>query len=252
MSTTMKKLKCRVHGGYFTVPARRGRPPVKCTEDNKCDAQTVAIPKQPQRRSNPQAAAASTAQRGAESSKTPTSAATPASVNVSATGERATWVANKAASTKEINRLFRQLIELGWEAKRAWLDENHAEITATRGEEMIWIVVKAGMVIEQQYSLWNFDKPSLNRKPAHNLPFDPDEIGDRELARLLIGTKVTWYNKLSGKEEHGVCGKATLKIEHGYNARGDEVPGERIVKFVDPDRQHFVAFRLDALLKVGK
>lgn len=257
MSTTMKKLKCRVHGGYFTVPARRGRPPVKCTEENKCDAQTVAIPKQPQRRSaNPQASEGTksnpTVGYGPALPKMPTSAATPASSNASATGERAIWVANKAASTKEINRLFRQLIELGWEAKRAWLDDVHAEITATRGEEMIWIVVKAGTVIEQQYSLWNFDKPSLNRKPAHNLPFDPDEIGDRELVRLLIGTRVTWYNKLSGKEEHGVCGKETLKIEHGYNARGDEVPGERIVKFVDPDRQHFVAFRLDALLKVGK
>lgn len=244
----LKRLKCRDHGGYFDVEARRGRPPVRCTEDNKCDAQTIAV--QPRQR---RTGSATQAHINEAQSKTPTSVVIPVQKTASeGTRQNASWVANKAATTKEINRLFRQVIELGWSAKRAWLDDNHAEITATRGEEMLWIVVKAGMAIEQQYSLWSFDKPSLNNKPAHNLPFDPNEIGDGELVRLLIGTKVTWHNRLSGKDEDGVCGKDTLKIEHGYNSRGDEVPGERIIKFVDPVRQHFVAFRLDALLKVGK
>lgn len=246
-----KRIKCRTHGGYFTVEARRGRPPVKCTEDNKCDAQTVAAPTKA--RTVPTSRGNRVMHPAGAQSTTPTSGAPTARSTVSANGSQsANWVEVKAATTKEINRIFRHVIELGWDAKRAWLDDNHAEITATRGDEMLYVVVTGGKAIHEQYSLWHFDKPSLNRKPAHNLPFDPDEIGDAELARQLVGTRVTWYNKLSGREEHGVCGKETIKIEHGYNSRGDEVPGERIVKFVDPDRQHFVAFRLDALLKVGK
>lgn len=31
-----KAINCRTHGGVFTIEARRGRPPVRCTEDNPC------------------------------------------------------------------------------------------------------------------------------------------------------------------------------------------------------------------------
>ena len=34
---TMKAIQCREHGGVFHIPARRGRPPVRCSEDNRCD-----------------------------------------------------------------------------------------------------------------------------------------------------------------------------------------------------------------------
>lgn len=34
----MKSITCREHGGTFTVLPRRGRPPVRCTEDNRCTA----------------------------------------------------------------------------------------------------------------------------------------------------------------------------------------------------------------------
>jgi hypothetical protein len=242
-----KRIKCRAHGGWFTVEARRGRPPVKCTEGNKCDAQTIQSSSPTKARTAQQTMPVQERQ-----SRTLTSVATHVRSNASATGDRAEWVEGRAATTKEINRLFRQVIELGWDAKRAWLDETHAEITAVRGEEMLYIVVTGGQTIHQQYSLWHFDKPSLNARPAHSLPFDPDEIGDGELARLLVGTKVTWYNRLSGKEETAYCGKESIRIEHGYNALGDELPGERVIKFIDADRLNFRAFRLDALLKVGK
>jgi len=249
----MKRIKCRTHGGFFTVEARRGRPPVKCTEDNKCNAQTIDKAPSTKARTGQQALADSPTHRVEGQSKTRTSVVTDAPSSASETSPQgASWVASKAATTKEINRLFRQVIELGWDATRAWIDDNHAEITATRGEEMLYIVVTKGAVLSQTYSLWHFDKPSLNGKPAHNLPFDPDEIGDGELARFLVGMKVTWYNRLSGKEESGYCGRENIRIEHGYDARGDEIPGQRVIKFIDADRRNFRAFYLDALLKVGK
>lgn len=243
MST--KRIKCRVHGGYFTVEARRGRPPVKCTEDNECDAQKVPS-------TSARTGSSSLGKRMAEhASKTPTSDATRATVNASGSSDRANWSEARQATVREINRIFTELSKLGWTAQRSWADKSTAEITATRGEEMIYVTVVNGTAT-MQYSLWSFDKPAANKRPATNLPFDPDEIGDGELARYLVGSRVTWYNRLSGKEETAICGKESIRIEHGFNARGDEIPGERIIKFVDADEMSFRAFRLDQLLKVGK
>lgn len=240
----MKKLKCRDHGGWFMVAPRRGRPPVRCSEDNKCDAQTVATTK-------PRTANLNTRMVD-HASKTRTSDATAVRENALDSVVSANWEINRRATLAEINRVFHELTVQNWTAKRGWINDLTAEITATRGEEMLYIVVKAGMVIQQDYSLWGLEKPSVNGKPKSNLPFDPDEIGDGELARYLVGSKVTWFNRLSGKEETGYCGKDTIKVEHGYNAKGDEMPGERIIKFIDADKLHFTAFRLDQLLKVGK
>jgi hypothetical protein len=239
----IKKIKCRTHGGFFTVEARRGRPPVKCTEDNKCDAQTIA--------KAPSTVKPVKLFSHAAPSMTRTSAATDAHENASDSDGNANWQAGRQATVKGINRIFTELSKLGWNAKRSWADKSTAEITATRDDEMIYVTVTNGQS-SMQYSLWSFDKPQENGKPVSKLPFDPDEIGDRELVRLLAGVKVTWYNRLSGKEEHAYCGAVAIRVEHGYNARGDEMPGERIIKFTDPDDKHFKAFRLDQLLKVGR
>lgn len=248
----MKRIQCREHGGYFMVEPRRGRPPVRCTEENQCDAQRVPTGKV---RTPGQRLAAELPDRYAPvvgPSKTRTLAATPVNTSASDTAGNVSWEANRRATLKECNRIFHEVVALGWETKRGWVNNTTAEITATRGEEMLYVVIKAGIVIQQDYSLWSFDKPSTNGKPKSNLPFDPDEIGDRELAQYLVGNKVTWYNRLSGKEETGFCGKESIHVEHGYNVRGDEMPGERIIKFIDADELHFRAFRLDSLLKVGK
>lgn len=242
-----KKIKCREHGGYFRVEVRRGRPPVRCTEENSCDAQTIAQPK----RGNQAAVRTGRATVVAAQSKTPTSAATPASASASAKGDRANWVEGRAATTKKINEIFKELIVLGWDARRSWIDNTSAELTATRGIEMLYVVVTNGKA-NTQYSLWDFEKPSTNGKPESKLPFDPDEIGDAELARYLVGNKVTWYNRLSGKTEDAFCGTDNIRVEHGYNAKGDEMPGERVIKFVDADQLKFRAFRLDSLIKVGR
>jgi len=251
----LKRIKCRDHGGFFMVESRRGRPPVRCTEENECDAQKVPSAKT-RTGSNAVAVAMLTAGRAqmaesGEPSKTRTSAVTAAPESASATGGRANWVERKKATTREVNRIFHLLAERGWEVKRSWLTDDTADLVATRDEEMAYYAIRDGKVIHEQYSLWSFDKPSLNGKPAHNLPFDPEEIGDRELVRVLAGMKIKWYNRLSGKEEEGFCG-TEVRVEHCFNGKGDEVPGERIIKFIDPDRKHFMAFRLDQLLKVGK
>ena len=243
-----KRLKCRTHGGYFSVEARRGRPPVNCTEENECDAQKIPTTK---RGTAAQPSLDRRMVTHASNPKTATSDATPALTTASGTPDRAAWVNARAATAAEINRIFRELVVLGWDAKRAWVDKSTAEIIAIRGIEMLYVTVTNG-VASTQYSLWDFEKPFTNHKPVSKLPFDPDEIGDRELARLLVGTKVTWYNRLSGKEETGYCGSDRIVVEHSYNPKGDELPGERIVKFVDADARNFRAFRLDQLLKVGK
>ena len=33
----MKVIQCREHGGSFEIESRRGRPPVRCTDENPCD-----------------------------------------------------------------------------------------------------------------------------------------------------------------------------------------------------------------------
>src|SRR5688572_33224593 len=42
---TVKRVKCREHDGWFKVVVKPGRPPVRCMEDNKCDAVTETISK---------------------------------------------------------------------------------------------------------------------------------------------------------------------------------------------------------------
>jgi hypothetical protein len=227
------------------VAPRRGRPPVRCTEDSKCDAQT--IDKAP-------STGSSLGKRMAHHAGLPqtrTSAATAVNSTASVTVEHADWGTRRTETLKRTNVIFHELIELGWNAKRGWVDKGTAEITATRGIEMLYVTVQDGTATSR-YSLWDFDKPAMNNKPESNLPFDPDEIGDGELARMLVGTKVTWYNRLSDRTETAVCGRNGVRIEHGYNVRGDEVPGERIIKFIDAKGHGFGAFRLDALIKVGR
>lgn len=38
-----KSVKCREHNGTFRIEVRRGRPPVKCTENNPCDVVAVNV-----------------------------------------------------------------------------------------------------------------------------------------------------------------------------------------------------------------
>jgi hypothetical protein len=145
-----------------------------------------------------------------------------------------------------------QLVAQGWEVQGSAKGEL-VTISAHRGEELLSIVWKDGVAIDQNYSLWSVDKPSKNGEvPPHSLPFDPDWAPDSEVAAHLVGMKVTWWNRISGKEEHGVCGHGTISIEHRYDGAGHEIPSERLIKFLDGAGGNFRLIQLGQLLKVGK
>lgn len=148
-----------------------------------------------------------------------------------------------------------QLEAVGWTVKgRAWIEnasENShaAQVTASRGAELLVITWFNGVLSSQEYSLEHL-KPSDNGFPPSELHFNPDELTDSELVRMVKGMKVTWWNTLASSKEHAtVVGNVT--VEHIFFTNGDEDNSKRIVKFVDRDAGGFKAFNVAALLKVG-
>lgn len=169
------------------------------------------------------------------------------------------------------------LTPLGWEVKgRAWTENESegtlcAQITAHRGTELLVITWTATKSIDggeylitsdQQYNLWNTDKPSENRKPTHTvengrpkrlpkLPFNPALISDKELIQALAGQRVKWANRLRTTAEEAIVSPERIQIDHTYNGNGDSIPSERIIKFADFGGGGFRAFHLSALLSIG-
>jgi hypothetical protein len=241
-----RKFKCREHGGWVVMPIRRGRPPVRCTDEFQCDAIKVEKPV-----TRAESVAKLTHDRHLRKPKV---TATALNGSRSEPKPRSTS-GGKAASIAQAQRAREELEPLGWTVSgKAWEIEEglgYATVTAARNDELLTLTWLNGTIQHQQYSLWSIDKPSANGKPESNLPFDPDEVPDTELAQLLVGTKVTWFNRLARSNESAICGKDTLTIEHILTGTGDETPGERIIKFVDAAGQGFRAFRLDQLIKVG-
>lgn len=248
----MKTIRCREHGGTFTIESRRGRPPVRCSPENPCTN------------------AAAVTRQDVVSRKT---ASVPRQVAVKIREEvkqaAETFVAAKPAVTVPEQRkpaprvnesvvaaqAAREMLEpLEWAtAGKGWTDErgmSHATLTCTRGSELLVLTWEAGTLTHQNYTLWDVRKPSNNGMPAHSLNFDPDETSDRELARQLAGMRVTWWNRISRKEETAIVGDR-LEIKHVYSGKGDETPGERIITFADHSGTGFRSFRVDALISIG-
>lgn len=264
----LQKLSCEAHGGYFYREPKRGQKPKNCGGNNAvCDAATNApVEQEPQTRKRRGARkddfgarvvrdteAAQEPQTHVVKSRAAEVASTIKNRRVEASQRKAP-ARNGANPSLSKGKAAKELLEAqGWTvAGKAWEDESGgkwASVTGARGEELVTLAWLNGEVQEQTYSLWNLDKPSANGKPASHLPFDPEEVGDQRLAQILSGASVTWYNKLSGKEETGVIGDK-VTVEHLYNGEGDETPGARIIKFIDHTLGHFKAFRLDQLLKV--
>lgn len=147
-----------------------------------------------------------------------------------------------------------QLEPLGWTVTGTASFEGEdglARITGSRGDELIIIVWRNGLVASQEYILWNTDVPKKNNAPARKLPFDPDEMTDAELVRVIAGMKVTWWNKLGTFAETAIVSKDNVKITHAYSGTGDETPADRVITFVDMNGEGFRSFRVGALLKVG-
>lgn len=262
-----KAIQCNVHGGMFKIPVRRGRPPVKCSEDNPCDMVKKSRPttntgarKARQdartRPETPRQASKRTRNVKAAEKATETREALPATKTRPTAGP----VTVKHNPSIVLARKAKEQLEpLGWNLKgRQWTDESEdawAEVTGTRGEETIAIRWVNGKFESQDYSLWNADKtPGQNGMSATalkvraRLPFDPDEMSDTELAKELAGRRVTWWNRIAQNTEDAIIGDK-LKIEHTYTG-GNETA--RQIHFVDatPNHGKFRAFNVDALMKV--
>lgn len=217
----MKTLQCRAHGGTFKIGPKRGRDPVNCGGNwpDCTRVKTIEI----------------------QGRKLQVEKSSPVDVlqpwsRAKAMLEALEWVCKGRGYKDHYNgRDNAQLVEL----------------TAVRGVEVISMLWVNGELISQDYTLWASEKTSLNGKPADSLTFNPDECTDRELVRALAGMKCTWWNVLGQKTEEAYIAAESIKIEHAYNGKGDESPGDRIVKFIEQGGAGFRAFRVAALLKVG-
>jgi hypothetical protein len=231
-----QRLHCEAHGGYFYRVPKRGRVPRNCGGSNPgCDAATVSPAE--------------------EDVPTVSEGHTQALKRAVKGPERSTAARNGSNPSLDKGQAAKALLEVQeWTVTgKAWTDEDNsrwASVTGARGEEMLHIVWRDGEVQDQVYNLWNLDTPSKNGRPNAHLPFDPDEIPDNELARILVGVKVRWWNKLGGMEETAIIGK-DLQISLKWSGTGDAFPAARVISFVDAETKMYRAFRLDQLIKVG-
>lgn len=283
-----KQQLCRTHGGYFSIPIKRGRPPVNCSEDNVCDAatnrrktSTQATGKanggrRPAKVANAQSVrnTVQKPRRQDQKPSVPTKAQQLAAAVTKRTGvpvkavRGSSTVATPAVvsnnpSIRWASEAKRLLEPQGWKVQgRAWseMEDDHkafyASLIATRGEETISFLWRDAKLVSQDYKMWDTDKPSENGMPRKRLDFDPDEMSDAALIKRLSGRKVIWWNRLGKSTEHAVIPHGSdkrVKVEHLLNGNGDEEA--RVVTFVDGTNGYsatgFRSFHVSALLKVS-
>lgn len=262
----MKTITCRAHGGTFTVESVRGRPPVSCGGPNdECDKATdelEAMSVLELRRLAKREGYSSITRLTTKASLIPAirtqrlkdaQAAEP----IAEAEPRPLPVTPPSNPTLEMAKTAKaRLVPLGWVCKgRGWTHEEtgaqHAELVCTRGEELLLMHWAASTLVSQSYSLWNTIKPEVNGKPPGNLSFDPGELADQELIRKLSGMAVVWWNSLGQNQMKAIVSGTKIQIEHAYDGKGNELPGDRMVKFNDQADGGFRAFRVAALLQVG-
>jgi hypothetical protein len=252
----MKRITCRVHGGTFVIEPKRGRPPVKCNDDNPCSALTGnrKVPAQkgsPAARTRAQVVDAGVAANRRKASPLPQALQAPVKPPQSVP-EPLPEVPASVAKALETKAL---LEPQGWtcHAKRTG-DGKGVEFHASRGIERIAIVISTnGTVVFQEYTLWDTQKPSTNEMPpgARKLPFNPDEMTDKELVSMLKERTVVWWNRISKKEESATI-PAKVQVTHTFNGHDDEVPADRVITFVDMMGGGFRTFRQGALMRLDK
>lgn len=268
----LKPLTCRTHGGIFKVERRRGRPPVKCTPDNKC---TRANGEQVTDRAETKRVIKDAKSNGA--SVTVKTEYKTQAVN-SRAAETASKIKNNRARKAKTRRdrkpqpvvtvqnpslplalaAKERLTALGWQVKGKGGTDGAAVITAVRGEELLTITWQDGKKTDQQYSIWDTLRPAENGhgQPGTQVKFSMEEISDKELADLIRGQKVTWWNRLGSSQETAVVSAKSIKVEWIFKTdddghHEDPTPLDRILTFVDPSGGGYRSFRLGALLKVG-
>lgn len=257
----MKKISCRDHkGGVFTIPPRKGRPPVRCTEENPCTATRPATREEVSAKvlkANSKARGKASESRTAPIPRIVSGEDTRPSIHPTKqpkfrASEEAKASHGREKSLELAKKAKAQLVSVGWEVQGS-AKGDVVNITATRGDELLSMSWKDGVAFDAYYSLWSVDKPSSNGVvPPHSLPFDPEWATDGEVAAHIVGNKITWWNRISGKEEKGVCGHDTISIEHRFDGAGHEIPSERLIKFLDGAGGNMRLIQLGQLLKVGK
>ncbi len=222
----LRRKQCRSHpGGIFSYQAKRGRQPVRCTEDNPCDK----------------------ADQPAESNRERQLAQ-----SITRPAERAPVVQKEGNPSLILAKEAKSLLEAaGWVCKgRAGQDATAwAHLACSRGDETLVMLWENGELISQNYAM-EFVKSSDNGYPDSELRFNPDELTDSELVRMIKGMKVTWWNTIAGAKESAIVG-GTVTVEHIFRDNGDEDNSKRIVKFLDHGGGGFRAFHVGALVKVG-
>lgn len=283
-----KQQLCKTHGGYFSIPVKRGRPPTHCSDGNVCDRarksnrvvtkDNTATAAEKRRATSPGATARAVVKRNAHPETPPRKPVRKARANVreeapqKATRNRpeaSNAVVSHNPSVPLAYEAKRLLEPQGWKCQgRAWMEAPDpasgyetgdmiafASLIGTRGEEKITFLWRNRKLVSQEYSMWNSDKPSENGMPRRRLDFDPEEMSDAALIKRLSGRKVFWWNTLGKSAEsatipHG-AGKR-VKVEHLLDGNGIEEA--RVVTFVDASgngSSGFRSFHVSALLKVN-
>lgn len=263
-----KQTQCKEHGGMFRVPVKRGRPPGQCNPQNPCTmartkkttakttsggtvrpSRAEAVAKRP---TETRKGGVVGAQERATRPRKVTPRTEPAKKATKSTPEASDVVVTHNPSIV-LAKHARDLLEpQGWELHgRAWTDEEDAwaEVTGNRGSESIAIRFVNGKFYSQDYSLWDAEKtPGQNGMPKANLPFDPYEMSDGELAKELAGRKVTWWNRIGKNQETAIIGNK-FQIHHYYEGTDES---SRQVTFVDQTngQYKFRSFNVDALMRV--
>lgn len=269
-----KSLPCRLHGGTFTIEAKRGRPPVKCGGDYPECSKAGATEKPARVRGSKTrpakpltevhspterrkaVAAAQKPRRRVETAQvveeTPEEVSTP--------DKRSVMAATVALAQEAKDKLVAQ----GWTVTgRGYVDPVEvspgttvggvpcAELIAARGDERITMHWRGDKLVDQQYSLWDMEQPHKNEMPEKGISSKYDEFTDKELVAEMAGQRVTWWNKLGKNKEVAYCPPDSVKIAHCYNGAGDETPADRIVTIVDHGGTGYRSFRVGQILKIG-
>lgn len=247
----IQRIQCQTHNGFFERESRPGRVPIRCNEENPCDAVRAVGKATRKRRTTtatveaPVKAAPAPVQRARKATPKPEPRFKPEKDTREAKGLQASK--EKALAAKA------ELESKGWTVSGR-KDGNRVEVTATRDDELFFAVWENGILAQpMHYSLWSLERQSENAPgmPARQVPYDPEWVTDRELAQMLVGNKIHVWNRVGKMLETMVCGTEKISIEHIYDGTGDEFPDNRILKFTDGPLGVTRVVRLGQIVKVG-
>ncbi len=239
-----KEIQCRDHAhGFFTVEAgRRGRPPVRCNENNPCTKSPLYKAK------TSKVAPKKVTTRRATSSPKATATGIPQ-------GE-STYDAPEKRDNKSVPVALRAKLLLeteGWKlhARQRFDQQGHGivEVTGIRGNETLLLLFVDGVAFSQDYNLSLDADPVASKDMDKRRKFDASEMTDLELVGRLIGRTVTWLNTIGNITETATIMKGRISIDHVFEANGVEAPNSRIVKFLSVDGG-YRAFRESAIIDV--